>query len=351
MLDSLLTEAADRFFQDHYDQSAGVVAESSETNARLWSLLVENGLTFALVPESLGGAGLTLMQAFAILKIGGKHASPVPLAETMLSNWLLAMSGSAPSELALSVAPQHPGDSIHLTQHGRLVGTVRSINFASQCDQLVVMATSPQGIRAVVVRPDDCIVQVKPGTSPDPIGDIDLSRVTPISAGPNIVSRRRAQFLGAVAYAAQMAGALEAMLEITTDYVQVRSAFGRTLSKFQAVQQNLATLACEVAAANSAVASAADALDTIKDDDDPALLLECASAKIRVGEAASLGSTIAHQAHGATGYTAEYVLSRYSRRIWGWRDQFGSESDWAIELGNEIAKQGADELWPLIASR
>ena len=51
------------------------------------------------------------------------------------------------------------------------------------------------------------------------------------------------------------------------------------------------------------------------------------------------------------GFTAEHILHRYSLRALAWRDDFGSESYWAVELGRMVAKRGADELWPLVASR
>ena len=37
--------------------------------------------------------------------------------------------------------------------------------------------------------------------------------------------------------------------------------------------------------------------------------------------------------------------------LWSWRDDFGNESDWAVRLGRMIAAKGADDLWPLVASR
>jgi acyl-CoA dehydrogenase len=84
---------------------------------------------------------------------------------------------------------------------------------------------------------------------------------------------------------------------------------------------------------------------------DPGVFLEAASAKIRSAEAAEEGSAIAHQVHGAIGFTKEHVLQRYTLRLLSWRDDFGSESHWALELGNRIAARGADEFWPLVASR
>ncbi|MCG8558673.1 MAG: acyl-CoA dehydrogenase, partial [Hyphomicrobiales bacterium] len=86
-------------------------------------------------------------------------------------------------------------------------------------------------------------------------------------------------------------------------------------------------------------------------DFDAAVFLEVASAKIRVGEAAGEGAAIAHQVHGAIGFTQEHILHRYTRRLWGWRDEFGSESVWAVQLGRRVAAEGADALWPMLAAR
>ena len=84
---------------------------------------------------------------------------------------------------------------------------------------------------------------------------------------------------------------------------------------------------------------------------DDAVFLEAASAKIRCSEAAEKGGAIAHQVHGAIGFTIEHILHRYSLRALAWRDDFGNESYWAVELGKLVAARGADELWPLVASR
>ena len=81
------------------------------------------------------------------------------------------------------------------------------------------------------------------------------------------------------------------------------------------------------------------------------MFLEAASAKIRCAEAATEGAGIAHQVFGAIGFTDEHVLHRYTLRLLAWRDDFGNESYWAAELGRRVAQQGADEFWPLVASR
>jgi alkylation response protein AidB-like acyl-CoA dehydrogenase len=156
--------------------------------------------------------------------------------------------------------------------------------------------------------------------------------------------------MGAATRAMQMAGALEAILELSVAYANERVAFERPIAKFQAVQHNLARLAGEAAAVIAAAGSAADTIASAKTFDE-AVFLEVASAKIRVGEAAGEGAAIAHQVLGAIGFTREHVLHRFTQRLWAWRDDFGNESQWAVKLGGLVAAKGADGLWPMLAAR
>ena len=46
------------------------------------------------VPDDLGGAGAEMPDGFAVLRVAGRFAAPVPLAETLIAGWLLARAGS-----------------------------------------------------------------------------------------------------------------------------------------------------------------------------------------------------------------------------------------------------------------
>ncbi|MGH7095569.1 MAG: acyl-CoA dehydrogenase family protein, partial [Stellaceae bacterium] len=152
--------------------------------------------------------------------------------------------------------------------------------------------------------------------------------------------------LGAVLRAAQMAGAMEAALDLATRYANDRVQFGRPIGKFQAIQQQMALLAEEVAAALVAAECAAQALAEGAESAEIAV----PAAKIRAGIAAGRVADIAHQVHGAIGFTAEHSLHFLSRRLWSWRDEFGHESHWAQALGTKIAAAGAAQLWPLLTA-
>jgi acyl-CoA dehydrogenase len=156
--------------------------------------------------------------------------------------------------------------------------------------------------------------------------------------------------MGAVSRSVQTAGALESILSLTVSYANERVAFERPIGKFQAIQQSLARLAGETAAALAVSASAADTIAQ-SDSFDETVFLEAASAKIRCAEAATDGAGIAHQVFGAIGFTKEHILHRLTLRMLTWRDDFGSESYWAAELGRHVAQRRADEFWPMVAAR
>jgi acyl-CoA dehydrogenase len=148
---------------------------------------------------------------------------------------------------------------------------------------------------------------------------------------------------GALARAAQMVGALENVLELAVRYASERSQFGRNIGKFQAVQQQLAFLAGQTAAAGRAVEGAYEFRERGEDAS-----FAIAVAKARVGEAASIGAGIVHQVHGAIGFTHEHMLHYSTRRLWSWRSEFGGDAYWQEQVGRQVAKAGADRLWPLM---
>ena len=143
----------------------------------------------------------------------------------------------------------------------------------------------------------------------------------------------------------QMAGALERVLEYSLQYANERVQFGRPIGKFQAIQHMLAVLAGQAAASSAAADAAVEASRLAPDE------FAVSVAKSRVGEAAGKGAEIAHQVHGAMGYTREHNLHYSTRRLWSWRDEFGNESCWQGRLGRAVAASGADALWPMLSGR
>jgi alkylation response protein AidB-like acyl-CoA dehydrogenase len=343
---SIVAETAARIFADLADPQEINRAKDGAWKTPLWQALADAGLTLAWVPEELGGAGAELSDGFAVLGVAGRYAAAVPLAETLLAGWLLSRAGLKVPEGAMSVAPARPGDKITLNADGTLSGQARGVPFAKDAKHLAVLA----GSSVALIETGACRLSDGVNLASEPQNTVTFDKVKPLAVARAEIDQTALMLMGCVVRSVQTAGALQAVLDFTVRYSNERVAFERPIAKFQAVQHNLARLAGEVSAAMTAAHSAADAISRGGAFDD-AVFLEATAAKIRSAEAAQEGAAIAHQVHGAIGFTNEHILHRYTLRMLAWRDDFGNESYWAVELGNRIAKRGADEFWPLVAAR
>ena len=311
----------------------------------------ESGLTQAWTPADLGGAGASMTDGFDVLRVAGAFAVSVPLAETLLAGWLLSRAGIVVPPGPMTIAPVRDGETLRLDAAGVLHGAARDIPFASEAGQIAVLARRGDARVVALVKRADCTLASGASLARDAQDRVDFDGVTPIlvEAAPDGIDEAALFTMGAAARAAQMAGALQAILDISVEYAKERVAFERPIGKFHAVQHNLARLAGEAAASIAAAQSLAERIGRDGSFGD-AVFVEVASAKIRVGEAAGEGAAIAHQTHGAIGFTNEHILHRYTMRLGSWRDQFGSESHWAVRLGEHVAAAGADELWPMVTA-
>jgi acyl-CoA dehydrogenase len=351
--DNIVVETAERIFADLADAQTINHDKKGGWKAPLWRALTEAGLPLSWVPEDCGGSGASLAEGFGVLGAAGRFAIAVPLAETMLAGWLLAQAKITSPDGEMTVAPASPKDRIALNGDGTLSGRARGVPFAKAARHIAVLASSNGGISIALVDAARLRIEAGLNLANDHSDTVTFDKVEPatIKPAPKGFDQTALMLMGGVMRSLQIAGALESMLDISVRYANERVAFEKKISKFQAVQHNLAKLAGESAAALAAATSAADTLANSSSFDSDEVFLEAVAAKIRCSEAAEKGGAIAHQVHGAIGFTIEHILHRYSLRALSWRDDFGSESYWAVELGKRIAARGADELWPLVASR
>ncbi len=350
--DHIVADTAARIFADLADPQTINNARDGAWKEPLWRAMADAGLPLAWVPEALGGAGASLTEGFAVLSAAGRYALPVPLAETLIAGWLLARAGIVAPTGAMTVAPVRPRDRITLNSDGTLSGKAGGIPFARESKHIAVAASDKAGTAIALVKTADCRMGEGQNLAGDTAGSVTFDRIKPIACkrAPAGFDTSALMLMGATVRSVEAAGALEAILSMSVAYANERVAFERKIGKFQAVQQNLARLAGETAAALAAAGSAADTIAQADAFDD-IVMLEVASAKIRIGEAAAEGSAIAHQVHGAIGFTSEHVLHRFTLRLLSWRDDFGTESYWAAALGQMVAHQGSHNFWPMLASR
>lgn len=313
----MIAETAERLFTTHLDTATIEAAEVGTWPAALWDEITANGLDRVLVPEDRGGIGGSWEDAFVILQAAGRHAAPVPLAETIGAGYLLSQAGLDVPEGPLSLAEDT----------GRVPWAAQAVRVLVEDGENRFGVFDPRGAVSAADR----------NVGRDPRDEITgAALATGLATGAGDVMST-----GALVRACQMSGAISQVLALCITYAGERVQFGRPIGKFQAIQQQLAILAGEAAAADIAAQVACRALDR-----SGGALCEIATAKIRTGEAAGKAAAISHQVFGAIGFTDEHHLHHLTRRLWSWRAEFGTESIWAARLGRLVVEQGADNLWP-----
>jgi alkylation response protein AidB-like acyl-CoA dehydrogenase len=346
----LLVDSANRVFSDHCTRAAGEAAESGTWPATLWQALESTGLAAAAASELRGGAGTDVADLCALARAAGSWAVPVPLIETWLAEQMLAAAGMQPIEGPLTVGPVLRRDRVRLERQGRgwiLSGELKRVPWARDAAALVIAADSAEGSRTVVLRDAPDIVEAfNYAREPRDSVRLDGYHITDECVGPADRGMGRAElfFRGALLRAQQMAGAMERILEQTVAYAEERIQFGRPIGKFQAVQQQIAALASHVAASIAAAQAVAEA------NAQGLARFEIAAAKARIGEAVAMVAGVGHQVHAAIGFTHEHSLHRSTRRLWAWRDEFGTESQWQAWVGMVAAQVGGEGLWPYVVA-
>ncbi|TAK47267.1 MAG: acyl-CoA dehydrogenase [Xanthobacteraceae bacterium] len=346
-LQTILEDSAIRLFDSLVHPSLLEEAENGTWHSDLWKIIEEHGFADALTPESTDGYGESWHDAYFIVRAAGRYRLPVPLPETMLARWLLSRSGIDMPTRPLTVA--RPGPELRLARHNggwRLSGTVSRAPWGRMA-HTVVLTFVEDGTVSIVSSPI-AGAEIHRGTNlAGECRDTLVFSNHPVEVATwrDVSWMPEAGVLGAMLRSAQIAGGLSGIVELAVTYANDRQQFGRPIGKFQAVQQNLAVLASEAAAAGVAAEAAFRAADR----HEPSFL--AAAAKVRAAEAATKGAAIAHQVHGAIGFTREYPLHWITRRLAAWRSEFGGEREWAIHLGQRVMKAGADGFWAELTSQ
>jgi acyl-CoA dehydrogenase len=324
-------------------------------DAGLWTALAEAGLTGVGLPEEAGGSGGELADAVAVVRTLAAGAAAVPVAEQLLvaGPALLAADVALPpvdGPLGFGVADAVRTEAVDDGDGpGRflLTGTAADVAWAGVASHVALLAAPPVGLDGALLALVD--VAHLPATDAanlagEPRGSLVLDAVPATGAAvlhPALAAEVRARF--ALARAVQLAAALEQVLAWTVQYAGERQQFGRSLGKFQAVQMELAQMAGEVTAVTALTDAAVQAFDRGEN-----VVLAAAAAKVRAGAAVEVVARLAHQVHGAIGFTQEHKLHHLTRRLWAWRDEAGSERHWAQVLAGGLLADGPDALWPAL---
>jgi acyl-CoA dehydrogenase len=221
-MSDLLLDTASRLFAAHCGKAVLDKAEAGEFPSALWRAIDDAGLATALVPEERGGPGIGVAEALAMLRVAGRHAAPVPFAETLLAGWLLGSAGLDIPEGPLSIAPVNHRDALSLERRGggwRLTGTAQRVPWGGQVKAVVGLAGT------MVARIDAGVAGVTAdrNLAGEPRDTLVFEVDLPAGAvGETKVTRDVLFTMGAAARTLQIAGALAHVLEITTSYAQQR---------------------------------------------------------------------------------------------------------------------------------
>jgi acyl-CoA dehydrogenase len=342
----LLAETASRILAPRCTPEQADRAIAAGWDRELWDALEEHGLTrFAADLDVADGAWHAAME---VAVQAGKYAAAAPVIETQVAAWLL--------ERCAVDAPDGPLSVSFDGFDGAGAGLARRVPYG-QIAAAVVVADTGRGAIRIVRAP------TRPPTGPrsganlagEPRADIAFGQSGNRAgarqpAPPFVIDTARA--LLRLLRAAQILGAAERCLDLTTGYVRERHQFGRALAAFQAVQQQVAIMAGETALIRAATDGAVTALAAaetagVGDARDYAFFA-VDSAKAQAGAGATKVARIAHQMHGAIGTTREHALRLATTRMWAWSAEDGSESELCAAIGAAALAAKPGTLWAAI---
>jgi alkylation response protein AidB-like acyl-CoA dehydrogenase len=263
---------------------------------KVWTALAELGVTALTVAEEFDGIDAHPVDLVVAAERLGYWGVPGPVTES------------------IAVAPV------------LLAGDERSAALASG-DLVATVAMPPHVPRAVDADFAGVVLFAADGTVCDgTAGELHASvdparRLFDVAASGEARSAdtARAFEFGALATAAQLVGAGQAMLDASVGYAKQRTQFGRVIGSYQAIKHKLADVYIAVELARPLVYGAALSLA----DGSPETARDVSAAKAAASEAALLSARSSLQAHGAIGFTEEHDLSLLLLRVQALRSAWG----------------------------
>lgn len=338
----LFEATLERLLADVSSSEAVLACEGGVWSQPLWDAIEDSGFTLAGAPESLGGADAGWADLYVIARAAGRFAVPVPLPEALLANWVLGRCGIEPQTGSLSFA----ADAELTLEDGVVNGVLRDVPWGRHVSAVVAIANLSGGEPCVVVLARDQVERIDQqlNVAGEPRDGLVFANASIISSAPlpGDVGSDVLWLGGVLLRAGQIAGALSTLLDMTSEYVGQRKQFGKPIGSFQAIQQQLAVFAEQAAAASCAAETA------FAESDQGLAWFPVAVAKVSTAEAATLCANIAHAVHGAIGFTQEYSLHLYTRRLWAWRGEFGSATRWSQQIGERVCAAGGEGFWPML---
>lgn len=265
----------------------------------LWRDLAAVGVQGLLAPETAGGSGLDGLTMAVVLAECGRAALPLPVMETAaVAVPVIAASGD-PSGLLPAIAD---GSAMVTVASG----DSRYAPSSSIADYFLVAVDGS----TVLLGRDE--VELRPVASVDRLRD--LAAVTPVAPGRRVAASGTVGELCALASSAVLLGLGRHLVSATVEYVKERKQFGVPVGSFQAVKHQLADAHMRMEFAAPVVWAASHECYPGGAPGGPPGMVSVA--KAMASDAASFAARVALQCHGAMGYTDDYPLHMWLKRVW-----------------------------------
>lgn len=286
----------------------------------------EAGLPLALLPENMGGVGLPLSDAAGIVRQVAAHATPLPVVE-------LLMAPAAAARAGLDTAA---------TTIGLMRGTSTAVPAIAGVRNALILDVAENALIELPINRDGHIFADIAGEPWRKITSEQLASGQRIAL-PDGEAATLARAAALLTAAASVAG-MQKCLSLASEHSNERKQFGRTLSKFQAVQDRLATSSIEMRVTEAALDWTLALVDAgiCKE-------IDWLSVKVQSAVASGLVASDTHQVLGALGFTEEFTLHRFTKRILAWRNHWGRQAELEMRIAGLVMQDEPSGLWPLIA--
>jgi pimeloyl-CoA dehydrogenase small subunit len=363
----LLKDSIERLLADRYSFEARkmYMQEPGGFSRELWRTYAELGLLGLGFDERHGGFGGGAVETMIVAEAFGRALALEPfLATVVLAGGLLRHAGSeehcralvpkiAAGELMLAFAHcerQARYDLADVATTARrdgaafmIDGTKSLVLHGDSADKIIVSARlagdrrEREGIGLFLVDARS------PGLTRRGYQTVDGQRAAEISLAqvrvdadgaigePGAALRliERVVDAGLAALAAEAIGAMQAMHELTVDYLKTRRQFGVPIGNFQVLQHRAADMLIALEQARSMAMFATMMAD---EPDATERHKAIAAAKVQIGRSGRLIAHGAVQLHGGIGMTSEYKVGHYFKRVTAIDTLFGDADHHIVAL-------------------
>ncbi|MGJ7609658.1 MULTISPECIES: acyl-CoA dehydrogenase family protein [unclassified Variovorax] len=345
----MLADGVDRFVREYgrFEQWRKLTAAGTACDDENWRRMADMGWLALAIPEAHGGFGASAAETMIVAEGLGRGLLREPFVSTcVLAVRLLARAGTAEQcklfegiadgSVRIATALAEAGGRFRLDSvttravsagNGfRLSGAKSWVPDASTAHWFIVPArtahaegSANSGLSLFLVPANASGLRRTDFRTPDHqhIGQLQLDGVElPASAllGPLHEGLALLEYAVDHAIAARLAeacGAMDAVSEMTLDYLKVRKQFGTTIGSFQALQHRMVDMSIACEESRSMLQLALDGLEAPPAERQRAI----AAAKARVGQCGLYVGYQAVQLHGGVGTSDELAVSHYLKRL------------------------------------